>query len=75
MDAVGMTAKLARFDSPVLVIAGELDTNTAPAAATEEAMLFPRSQATTIPDSGHFPWVDNPAAVVSVIDAFLSSDR
>ena len=75
LDAAGMAAKLARVDAPVLVVAGEVDANTTPAAAAEEAKLFPRSEVVTIPGGGHFPWVDNPAAVVGAIDAFLSSSR
>lgn len=53
--------------APVLVIAGELDASPTPAAAVEVAKLFPSATVVTIAGSGHFPWLDNPAALAATL--------
>lgn len=66
-DREALTAKLAALAAPVLVIAGELDASPTPAAAVEVAKLFPSVTVVTIAGSGHFPWLDNPAALAATL--------
>ncbi|MFE1440473.1 alpha/beta fold hydrolase [Streptomyces sp. NPDC058739] len=65
-------AALAAFDRPVLVLAGELDLNSPPAATAELAALFPDARHVVQPGAGHFPWLDDPSAFVRALDDFLS---
>jgi pimeloyl-ACP methyl ester carboxylesterase len=53
---------------PVLVYAGELDADPAPAGAA----LFPNGTVTVQPGTAHFPWLDDPAFFTAAITAFLS---
>jgi pimeloyl-ACP methyl ester carboxylesterase len=66
-DREALTAELAALTAPVLVIAGELDPSPTPAAAAEAAKLFPSATVVTIPGGGHFPWLDNPAALTAAL--------
>ncbi|MDT0343793.1 alpha/beta fold hydrolase [Streptomyces litchfieldiae] len=64
-------AALARFASPVLVLAGEFDLNSPPPAMTELAGLFPHARLVVQPGAGHFPWLDDADRFVAAIAAFL----
>ncbi|MCO8271301.1 alpha/beta hydrolase [Actinoplanes sp. TRM 88003] len=66
-DRDAITTKLSALTAPVLVVAGELDVSPTPAAAAEAAKLFPSATLVTIPGSGHFPWVDNPADLTAAL--------
>lgn len=57
---------------PVLLVAGEYDIWPTAAAVRELARLFHDVRLRVLPDVGHFPWVDDPTAFVSVVDRFLS---
>ena len=62
---------LARFDAPVLVLAGEVDLNSPPRAMTELAALFPTPELMVQPRAGHFPWLDDADRFVATTTAFL----
>jgi proline-specific peptidase len=64
-------AGLARLAAPVLVVGGELDLGPTPRLQREVAALFRDGRAVTLPDSGHFPWVDDPAGFVAAVREFL----
>lgn len=64
-------AALARFDRPVLLLAGEVDLNTVPAAVEEYAGLFPHAELVVQPGAGHFPWLDDADRFVATTAAFL----
>jgi pimeloyl-ACP methyl ester carboxylesterase len=68
-DPDGLARRLSAVDVPVLVIAGELDLVPTPAAAAAGAAFFPNGRLVTIPGSGHYPWIDNPAAFVAAFEA------
>jgi len=59
--------------APVLVVAGGLDGVMGPLCAREVASLFSNSRIVTLPDAGHFPWVDSPAEFREVVESFLAS--
>ena len=63
--------RAAAFSNPVLVLSGQTDVGTPPAFATAYAGLFPDATLTIQPASGHFPWLDDPAAFAGTVDAFF----
>ncbi|MFB7245793.1 alpha/beta hydrolase [Streptomyces populi] len=65
-------AALARLESPVLVLAGEVDLNSPVPATAEVAALFPRAELVVQSGAGHFPWLDDPARFVAATEAFLA---
>ncbi|WP_189192489.1 alpha/beta fold hydrolase [Streptomyces albiflavescens] len=62
-------AALARFVSPVLVLAGEVDLNSPPSAVAELAELFPHFELVIQPGAGHFPWLDDADGFVAAVAA------
>lgn len=62
---------LARFDAPVLMLAGEVDLNTIPSDAAEFAELFPNSTLVVQPGAGHSPWLDDADRFAATVAAFL----
>ena len=66
-----LTVRLGQVLAPVLVIAGAEDCLTGLAPVTALARLFPTGECVVIEGSGHYPWVEQPAAFRGAIDAFL----
>jgi pimeloyl-ACP methyl ester carboxylesterase len=71
-DDAGLRARLAAIAAPVLVVAGELDLYPAPADAERLAAVFPAAALAVQPGAAHFPWIDDPARFVEIVDGFLS---
>jgi len=65
--------ELGRIDAPTLVVAGEDDFICDVTAAREMANLIPGARLAVIPDAGHFPWVEQPAAFRAELDEFLAA--
>jgi pimeloyl-ACP methyl ester carboxylesterase len=74
-DSGATRAALADFDSPVLLLAGEVDLNTPPPVATEFAALFRQATLVIQPGTAHYPWLDNAPAFLSALAAFLAEGR
>jgi pimeloyl-ACP methyl ester carboxylesterase len=55
-----------------LVLAGEVDLNSPPAAVAELAALVPRARLVVQPGAGHYPWLDDPAAFVATTVGLLA---
>jgi proline iminopeptidase len=66
-------AAAASLDVPVLLLAGEVDTNSPPRVVTELAGLFPNATLATLPGGGHYPWLDDPAWFTTTVAAFLGA--
>jgi proline iminopeptidase len=64
-------AALASFPAPVLLLAGEYDLNSPPAAVAEYAALFPDATLVVQPRAGHQPWLDDADAFVTSLATFL----
>jgi pimeloyl-ACP methyl ester carboxylesterase len=64
-------ADLARLESPVLVLAGELDMGNPVPAMAEYAGLFPQAELVVLPGAGHIPWLDDADRFVEATAAFL----
>ncbi len=71
-DPTATRAALARFGSPVFLLAGEVDVAAPPPAVAEYAALFPHSTLTVQPGAGHFPWLDDPARFTTTTAPFLT---
>jgi pimeloyl-ACP methyl ester carboxylesterase len=63
---------LARFRSPALLLAGEVDPAAPPGAMAEFAELFPHAELVIQPRTGHFPWLDDAERFVARTVAFLA---
>ncbi|GAA2208824.1 alpha/beta hydrolase [Nonomuraea monospora] len=74
-DPAAIRAALAGFGAPVLLVAGEFDLNTIPAAAAEYAALFPAAELVVQQGVGHFPWHDDAAPFAATVAAFLARPR
>lgn len=70
-DPPATRAALARFASPVLLLAGEVDLNSPPPAMAAFAELFPHADLVVQPGAGHFPWLDDPDRFAATIAGFL----
>ncbi|MEV4489009.1 alpha/beta hydrolase [Micromonospora coxensis] len=67
-----LPARLADLTAPTLLLAGEYDIWPTAAAVRRLAALFGTVELVTQPESGHFPWVDDPAAFVASVESFLA---
>lgn len=61
---------LTRIDVPALWLTGDRDPFGSPALMTDWAARMPSSTLHVLPDSGHLPWLDDPAAHAQRISAF-----
>ncbi|MCB5167753.1 alpha/beta hydrolase [Streptomyces bambusae] len=71
-DPTATRAALAAFAAPVLVLAGEVDLNSPPAAMAELAGAFPGAGLLVQPGAGHYPWLDDAARFTAAAEAFLA---
>jgi proline iminopeptidase len=72
VDVDALVAGLATVEAPVLVVGGQRDALTGVAAVHAVAASFPSGRAAVVPQAGHFPWVDEPAAFAELVRAFLA---
>jgi 3-oxoadipate enol-lactonase len=72
LAALDLRPRLARIRNPTLVMCGALDQTTPPALAREVASAIPGAVYRDIEDSGHCPMLEQPDALVSMIESFLS---
>ncbi|MEV7236812.1 alpha/beta hydrolase [Streptomyces sp. NPDC051020] len=70
-DPDATRAALARFASPVLLLAGEVDLGAPPRTMAEFADLFPNAELVVQAGAGHFPWLDDADRFVATTEAFL----
>lgn len=67
------TARLSEIKLPALVIAGEVDALSPPAAMRTLAAAMPNARVVVIPNAGHLTPIENPAAVNTAIGEFLET--
>ena len=70
VDSSGIVARLSEVDCPVLVVAGVDDGLTGYAPVVAVADLFPRGTCVSIPDAGHYPWVEQPVTFAAALADF-----
>ncbi|WP_030547211.1 alpha/beta fold hydrolase [Streptomyces albus] len=64
--------RLGDTDCPVLVVTGALDAVTGLRSGELVAGSFPRARSHVLKDSGHYPWIDEPNALHTLIEDFLT---
>jgi proline iminopeptidase len=67
--------ELGAIATPTLVVVGEDDFICDVTSAREMADRVPGARLVVIPDAGHFPWVEQPAAFRQALDEFLRTVR
>jgi pimeloyl-ACP methyl ester carboxylesterase len=66
--------RIAALAVPVLLVVGEYDIWPTCAAVRELAALLDSADMAVVPRTGHFPWVDDPAAFAGIVREFLAHD-
>jgi pimeloyl-ACP methyl ester carboxylesterase len=69
-----LAGRLHRVTLPVLVIAGEQDGIVPPDYQRALAACFPRATFSTVPEAGHFPHMEQPAAVFGAVGEFVRTE-
>jgi 3-oxoadipate enol-lactonase len=72
LAALDLRPRLAGIRNPTLVMCGALDQTTSPALAREVASAIPGAVYRDIEDSGHCPMLEQPEALVSMIESFTT---
>ena len=70
-DPEATRTALARFEPPVLLLAGEVDLAAPPRVMAQFAGLFPNAELAIQPGAGHLPWLDDADRFVEATEAFL----
>ncbi|MGH8775844.1 MAG: alpha/beta fold hydrolase [Jiangellaceae bacterium] len=70
-DPDATRAALARFEAPVLLLAGEVDLGAPPRVMAAFSRLFPNAELAIQPGAGHFPWLDDADRFVATTAEFL----
>ena len=70
-ETLDLTAKLAGFKFPTLVITGRYDMNVAPLTAWRMAHAIPGAQLVFFEKSGHLPAYEEPDKYLQVLETFL----
>jgi pimeloyl-ACP methyl ester carboxylesterase len=73
LAALDLTAQLPGIRNPTLVMCGTLDQTTPPALTREVARAIPGAVYRDIENSGHCPMLEQPEALVSMIESFTAS--
>ncbi len=73
LAALDLRGGLSSVANTALVIAGEIDQTTPPEMAQEVVELVQGSRLAIIPDCGHCPQLEQPAALLATVDSFLST--
>lgn len=65
----------ARFDGPVLVMAGERSPYIRPEHHAAFRALFPRAAFATVPNAGHWVHAENPSGFLALLEPFLDAPQ
>ena len=71
--AADIAAELAEADIPALVVWGEGDSYLPARFAAEQKRAFPSAEVHLLPDSGHWPFIDDPDPSTAFLTGFLRS--
>lgn len=72
LAVLDLGGELPAIDNPTLVIAGEIDQTTPPDLGRAVAAAIPNARFAEIPECGHCPQLEQPEALLRVIDEFLA---
>jgi 3-oxoadipate enol-lactonase len=68
-----VSAEMAAITAPVLVVCGDKDDRTPPAASEKIAEIIPGAELKMIPDAAHLSNLDNPSGFHAAVDPFLAA--
>lgn len=71
-DPAAVCGELGRVRARTLVVVGDRDALTGVAAGRRIADALPDAELVVLPGAGHFPWVDEPAALAAAVRPFLA---
>jgi pimeloyl-ACP methyl ester carboxylesterase len=74
-DAARLAVALREVDVPALVLWGGHDPYLSPGLAARQREVFPAARCVILPDSGHWPFADDPDRVARELAAFIRSAR
>jgi pimeloyl-ACP methyl ester carboxylesterase len=74
-DAARLAMTLRGLDVPALVLWGGHDPYLSPRLAERQRDVFPAARCVVLPDSGHWPYADDPGRVARELTAFLRAAR
>lgn len=69
-----LSADISRIATPTLVVAGEADRSTPPDLVRACAAAIAGARFETLPDVGHIPSIEQPAALAALIQGFLKEN-
>lgn len=69
-----LVSRLPDYAGPFLLIHGERDPLPV-AASRATTALVPQARLETLPDCGHFPWLEQPEQIESIVTRFLADTR
>jgi pimeloyl-ACP methyl ester carboxylesterase len=67
-----LPGRLTSLTVPTLLVSGGYDIWPTDTAVRELAALLGNADTATLPNSGHFPWFDDPATFTTTVDTFLT---
>ena len=70
-EGLDVQGRLARFEGPTLVLAGELDSSTTPEIMAAIAARIPRSRYQELPGTPHMQTLEQPELVADALGAFV----
>jgi proline iminopeptidase len=71
-DPAETRAALAGLTAPVLLLGGDLDAGPTVDVLRHLREWFPNGELVMQPESGHFPWLDDPTRFAATVDSFLN---
>jgi pimeloyl-ACP methyl ester carboxylesterase len=71
MHDPGLAGRLGRVGVPVLALWGDSDRIVTPGYGQALAAMFPRAQFVILSEAGHLPQIEQPAATLGALDAFI----
>jgi pimeloyl-ACP methyl ester carboxylesterase len=71
--ASGWVTRIAKLDRPALIVWGGKDPFVGPRRAEALKRIFPGAELVMLPESGHFPFADDPERVAELVVPFLRS--
>jgi pimeloyl-ACP methyl ester carboxylesterase len=71
-DPQPLLAAMRTMSTPVLIVVGDRDGLTGASIGARLAALMPHARSVTLAGAGHYPWVDAPDELCSVVSAFLA---
>ncbi len=67
-----LSENMKRILQPTLIVFGENDIDTPTSSGEKMHLLIPNSKFVTLPNAGHFSFIDKPEEFVKILNEFIS---